>query len=687
MKLRDLHHFLFGTLRGRLILGVALVHAVMMTLFIADLTVRYRVMLLDHQEEDATGVAQTLAISAAGWLAASDIAGLQELVESERRYPELTFAIFTDAAGRILAHTDNSRRGQFLLDLPTHIGQTVISKTANLVDVAIPSMLGGRQVGWVRVGISQKSAGKKLVEITRNGGLYGLAAIALGSLIAWLLGRHITRRLYALQETINRVHAGDRRARAPVIGVDEAALMAREFNAMLDMLAARDADLAASEASVKELIENSPIAIAITEGPDHAIQLTNKKFIEIFGYTREDIQNMAQWWPLAYPDEKYRTEVMDEWFSRVEKAVKAKKPMEPMEATVTCKDGSQRDIEFHLSPIGAKLLTTFVDITYRKLAGRALRESEKFLNSVIENIPNMIFVKEAKELRFVRFNKAGEELLGYQRHDLYGKNDYDFFPHAEAESFIRNDREVLASRKIVDIPEESIETRHQGPRILHTKKIPIVDAQGDPQYLLGIAEDITDRKQAEQALLQAATEWSAAMDASEDAIYLLDLNRRLLRANKAFHLLTRTTPESARGRHIVEMMHPSGEKAPCPVCLAQEEKREMSLIMEPDRPDNPTARPIEITLKIVRDDEGRPISMLMTVHDLTEERKVQEELTKYRERLEELVGTRTAEIETKNAELERLNKLFVGRELRMIELKEHIKELKKHSQDTEAPIR
>ena len=56
-----------------------------------------------------------------------------------------------------------------------------------------------------------------------------------------------------------------------------------------------------------------------------------------------------------------------------------------------------------------------------------------FLDSVIENIPHMIFVKDAKELRFVRFNKAGEDLIGYTKNDMIGKNDYDFFIKREAD--------------------------------------------------------------------------------------------------------------------------------------------------------------------------------------------------------------------------------------------------------------
>ncbi len=124
-------------------------------------------------------------------------------------------------------------------------------------------------------------------------------------------------------------------------------------------------------------------------------------------------------------------------------------------------------------------------------------ERTAFLRSILENIPDMIFVKDARTLRFVEFNRAGELLTGLQREELIGKNDYDFFPPEEADFFTRKDREVLEGQAVVDIPEESIRTRNQGTRILHTKKIPILDKDGKPKYLLGISEDITIQKQIE----------------------------------------------------------------------------------------------------------------------------------------------------------------------------------------------
>jgi PAS domain S-box-containing protein len=140
-----------------------------------------------------------------------------------------------------------------------------------------------------------------------------------------------------------------------------------------------------------------------------------------------------------------------------------------------------------------------------------------------------------------------------------------------------------------------------------------------------LEKEITERRQAEEALERASREWRAAMDASDDMIYLLDLNRFIIRANKAFYVMTGHTQETAIGRHIAEIIHPKGEKILCLACQAQEDKRDAIVILEADHPDNPAARPIETTIRVVRDDQNRPISILMTLHDLTRERKAQKE--------------------------------------------------------------
>ena len=129
-----------------------------------------------------------------------------------------------------------------------------------------------------------------------------------------------------------------------------------------------------------------------------------------------------------------------------------------------------------------------------------IQEPHKFLVSVVENIPLMVFVKDAKDLRFVFLNKVSEDYLGYSVDELIGNNDYDFFPKNEADFFTEKDREVLATGQLLDIPEEPILNRSQEERLLHTQKIPIFDENGNPQYLLGISEDITEKKEAEKSI-------------------------------------------------------------------------------------------------------------------------------------------------------------------------------------------
>jgi PAS domain S-box-containing protein len=126
-----------------------------------------------------------------------------------------------------------------------------------------------------------------------------------------------------------------------------------------------------------------------------------------------------------------------------------------------------------------------------------LQESKLLFETVVENIPLMVFLKEATDLRFVIFNRAGEELLGYDRKDFLGKNNLDLFPPEQAAHFMAKDREVLAGDAgSLDILEEPIQTAKKGERLLHTRKVCIRGSDGTTKYLLGISDDITERKRA-----------------------------------------------------------------------------------------------------------------------------------------------------------------------------------------------
>jgi PAS domain S-box-containing protein len=141
-----------------------------------------------------------------------------------------------------------------------------------------------------------------------------------------------------------------------------------------------------------------------------------------------------------------------------------------------------------------------------KKSETALKESERFLNSIIENIPSMVFVKEPPDFRYVRFNRTGEEIIGLERGSVKGKSDYEVFTKEMADIYREKDLEAFNSKLLVDIPEEPIQTKTQGVRIFHTKKIPIMDEEGNAKYILGIAEDITEQKKVEDKIRQLNTE-------------------------------------------------------------------------------------------------------------------------------------------------------------------------------------
>lgn len=167
--------------------------------------------------------------------------------------------------------------------------------------------------------------------------------------------------------------------------------------------------------------------------------------------------------------------------------------------------GNERWLDFTLSPIerGSEyngMVEVIRDITNRKLIEQKLEDVNELKNSIVENLPAMLFVKKAEDHRYVEWNKAAEEITGLKREEMLGKNDFDFFTHEEAEFYVSMDKKVLNDGVMHDIPEETIHTKYKGVRLLHTRKIPIYNREGKASYLLGISQDITENKETEEVV-------------------------------------------------------------------------------------------------------------------------------------------------------------------------------------------
>lgn len=309
-------------------------------------------------------------------------------------------------------------------------------------------------------------------------------------------------------------------------------------------------ELISSEQKYRSLIEGSAEAVYL-----HTMDPGNLQFMDVnqiacqmLHYTREELLALG---PAKIDSPEY-TKLIPERMAKIQKEGKAL-----FESEHITKEGQRIPVEINTSLIeigGQKYMLSFVrDITERRQAMAALKENQSFLNNIVENIPDMIFVKDAETLRFKLFNKAGEILLGHSRENLYGKNDYDFFPQDEADHFVKKDREVLNGKKELNIPEEKIMTKDKGERILHTKKIPILDEKGAPVYLLGISEDITERTRIENALRKKEEELSTILDSTPAMIFYKDKENHFVRVNLAMAKSMASTKEQLEGKSLYEL--------------------------------------------------------------------------------------------------------------------------------------
>ncbi len=198
----------------------------------------------------------------------------------------------------------------------------------------------------------------------------------------------------------------------------------------------------------------------------------------------------------------------------------------------------------------------------RRIA-KALRSSEALLHSIVEHMPAMVFLKSADGLRFELFNRAGEQLLGYDRRDLLGKNDADIFPAGQADAFMQADRTVLADHRVLDLPEEPIKSADGSQKWLHTLKTGLYDADGKPTHLLGISLDISEQKRIAQALAESDYRFSQLFENMPEAFAVHEIicddggnpvDYRFLEVNPAFETLTGIPADGLIGKAVLEVL-------------------------------------------------------------------------------------------------------------------------------------
>ena len=150
------------------------------------------------------------------------------------------------------------------------------------------------------------------------------------------------------------------------------------------------------------------------------------------------------------------------------------------------------------------LVSVVEDVTERKLVEQERDRDRKFLNQIINNVPTTIIVKDAHSRRYVLINQAGEKYFGASRDRIIGKTAEEVWPKAEADMIAGHDEKLLQSDGYLFFDEHPINTLGMGARIVTSKKLVIRNDKGEPQYLLGVIDDVTERKRSEERIAHLA---------------------------------------------------------------------------------------------------------------------------------------------------------------------------------------
>jgi PAS domain S-box-containing protein len=300
-----------------------------------------------------------------------------------------------------------------------------------------------------------------------------------------------------------------------------------------------------SEEKYKTLTEDVPIGIYFNDFRGTFLY-GNKKAAEITGYKREEL--------LGKSFLKLKLLGAKE-LGRAAKLLalnKLGKATGPDRFVLNRKDGTKSFVEIRtrITTVGGKKLVLGMveDITERKQAEEALRDSEEKFKGLAESITDIFFAFD-KDLRYIYWNKASEELTGVSAKDALGKHLRDIFPESVgAKNAEKMYRKALKTQKV-----QSFVNEYQLGDKSHFFEI---NAYPSKDGLSVFVKDVTERKQAEDALQQSNKRFNDIVENSLEWIWEVDASGKYTYASPVVEQILGYKPEEVIGKHFYDLFHP-----------------------------------------------------------------------------------------------------------------------------------
>ncbi len=270
-----------------------------------------------------------------------------------------------------------------------------------------------------------------------------------------------------------------------------------------------------SQNKLHTYLDSSPIGIAISQ-KDNTIQMLNHKFIELFGYTLQDIPTINHWFLLAYPDPKYRADILRRWDNEVELCTSRHKKFRPMEGLVRCKDGTDRVIEFSFESLGNDQITTFVDVTERKQIEQRIRKSEQQLKKLYDNTPIMMHAINM-EGQLISVNQYWLNKLGYKQDEVLGKKSVEFLTESSRKKASVKISSLFKIGEIKDLEFEFVKKTGEVIDVMLSAEVQY-DENRQPTSAFAMIRDVTEQKKTREKIL-AQNKQLIALNATKDKFF------------------------------------------------------------------------------------------------------------------------------------------------------------------------